>query len=133
MIRLKYLLIAIFIITVQLSHFGCSPPTLKNPIFVSYSDETFPPTDVNNIEIYENRFDIPYRYTQIGVIKYDEVHEKGELLKIAAENGTHAIIFEDDNVILLRFIKMEEENDKNQIETLGYILSISYRGIECWG
>lgn len=125
--NLLYFFLAVLIITVQLYHFGCSPPqTLKNPIFVSYSAETFSPTDVDDIEIFENRFDIPYRYTQIGVIKYDEAHEKGELLKIAAENGTHAVIFEDDNIVLLRFFDKEDANDEIPIEALNYNLDYAF-------
>jgi len=118
-----YILYGIPIMLIYIFNFACSPPqsqTLKNPIFISYTDESFSSTNIDDIEIYRNRGEIPFRYTQIGIIKFDKEHDRNILILMAADKGAHAIIFESDNVVMLRFIKKEDGDENIPIETLRY-------------
>jgi len=117
------ILYGIPIMLIYIINFACAPPqpqTLKNPIFIPYTDESFSSTNIDNIQIYRNRDEIAYRYIQMGVIKFNKEHDRNMLILMAADKGAHAIIFEYDNVIMLRFIKKEYDDENIPIETFHY-------------
>jgi hypothetical protein len=128
---MKYLIIIAVMILLYPFYFGCVSPTLKNPIFISYTSDSFSPTNTDDIEIFESRFDLVYRYVQIGVIKYDKDHNKEILIEMAAGKGAHVIIFEDDNVVLFRYVNKEDENEKIPVKTIRYNFSCYHNISKC--
>jgi len=83
--------------------------------FVPYTQEKFEKTDVNKVEIFDKRLDLPGKYFEIGVLKVEGEHNKNEIMKKAAENGADAIIFEANNVVLIHFIKTKEDEKSEDI------------------
>jgi PBP1b-binding outer membrane lipoprotein LpoB len=111
---MKSIFIILFIIQFLV---GCVPPA-PSLHFIPYTNEEFQPTEVDKIEVFNRRLDLPKNYIQFGVIKFEGEVDRNRLKEYAAARGANAILFETNNVILIRYTREEENKDeKDSIKT----------------
>ena len=87
---------------------GCVPQ--KQSIqFVKYGSETYEKTTPGEIDIVKQRIDITYKYVEIGVFKVVGNIDREKIKQEAASYGANAILFETNNVVLIKYLNYEKE------------------------
>lgn len=106
-----YILLLCIIISV---YTGCSS-TKTSTTLIMFTNEIFPATDSNDIQLYNSRLELPGKFKEIGTIKFEGNPKVETMKKQASEKGATALVLDGNNYILIIIEgNGDEDDDKSE-------------------
>ncbi len=104
----------IVVVAILYSVIACSSATSQLTL-IRFSADKYEKIPIDKVQLYNNRAELPYKFVEIGTIKYSSGAIMEKVKQIAGDEGADAIIREGNNYILIKFIDKPKEKSDGKI------------------